>query len=152
MNRQSRCPDQSRRGDPNCKLGTTMWCFSKNDRFPDDMERQRFLFPCVLENPGIVVGFSSRLFLLQTFLNSSGPHPAPCSIDNSGSSPGSEGRDWDVKLITSTQRSCTSTPPYAFMTYKGTAYFCTLPSFNFLQVCFFLNLMFVFPCITNTII
>jgi hypothetical protein len=29
--------------------------------FADDMERKLFLFPCVLENPGIVVGLSSRL-------------------------------------------------------------------------------------------
>jgi len=29
--------------------------------FADDEEKQLFLFPCVLENPGIVVGFSSRL-------------------------------------------------------------------------------------------
>lgn len=43
--------------------------------FADDMERKLSLFPCVPENPGIMVGFSARLelFLLQSFLTNSGP-------------------------------------------------------------------------------
>ena len=141
MNRQSRCADHTRRGGPDL-ASSILRCgpFLKISS-ADDMERQLFLFPCVLENREIVVGFSSRLTALSPSKppDQSGPQAAYCSIDNSGSSPSSKG------TVTSSWPPPPSgaVPPlllmFSWRTKDHHTFFFNLPSFHFPQL-FFLSL------------